>query len=417
MGISIQACSCLKNQTEEKKSEFKPTLTYNPSLKKKNIFDYYPMTTTVNSVNNNEEKEKLSKEKSFSFKEENQNYIIIDSEDIIKQKEQEIIPESLLEADLLLKKEFNKEFLSNIDLKENEDINNKEKIKTDCLIRKNNLNEEISIYKGEIDSEGNYNGFGELYLKAGKKYEGIFINNKLNGYGRLIDLFGNICYEGYFKDNQLLDGKGKIIKINEDGNIIIYKGDIKNMKKEGKGIEENSKEGKKYTYQGSFQNDLYEGNGKIIFDKNEFYEGDFKNGKMTGIGYYKWKDNTSYEGEFLDGKKHGKGIFKWPDKSEYEGSYVNNIKEGYGEYRWPNGKKYLGMFKNGEKHGKGVYIKKTGEKKEVFYDKGVLVKNYPADNDNNKGISNENNDDKILIFTGSKDFFYKENLSSKDFKE
>ena len=402
MGISIKACSCLKTPNEDKKTEFKPTLTYNPSLHKKNIADYYPTTTSVNTANN-EEKQIISKEKTFSFKDENKNYIIINSEDIIKQKEEEIIPETLLEADLMIKKEFNKEFLSQINLKENnEEINTKEKIKTNCLIRKNSSDEEISIYKGEIDSEGNYNGYGELYLKTGKKYEGIFINNNLNGYGRLIDLFGNICYEGNFKDNQLLDGKGKIIKINEDGSKIIYKGDIKNMKKEGKGIEENNKEDKKYTYQGSFQNDLFEGNGKIIFDKNEFYEGDFKSGKMTGNGYYKWKDNTSYEGEFLDGKKHGKGLFKWPDNSEYEGSYVNNIKEGYGEYRWPNGKKYQGMFKNGEKHGKGVYIKKTGEKKEVFYVNGVLVKK-------NSAIINENTDN--IFFYSSRD------LNSKEIKE
>lgn len=97
--------------------------------------------------------------------------------------------------------------------------------------------------------------------------EGKFENGKLNGYGRLINLFGINCYEGYFKDNQLLDGKGKIIKIEDNGDKIIYEGDIKNMKKEGKGIEKN----KNYTYLGSFKDDLRHGKGKIIFNEGEEY--------------------------------------------------------------------------------------------------------------------------------------------------
>ena len=424
MGISIQYCSCLRNPKDEKISEFQPQLNdNNPENKKKNknILEFYPISTTVNSVNTEEkEKEKFFESKQFSFKASYSNdtlskqdiikiqavfrgYIyrkkfknkikqnlIQDSEKFIKEKEKEFIPENLLKTDLILKKEFNEEFLSKLDLKEN---NKSIKFKTKCLIKKTNLKDEYSLYRGEIDLKGYYNGYGELYIKTGKKYEGKFTNNKLNGYGRLIDLFGIKCYEGIFKDDKLMDSKGKIISFKEDNNNIVYKGDIKNMKKEGKGIEEKKNE---YTYMGSFKNDLYEGNGKIIFDKNEFYEGDFLKGKITGNGYYKWKDKTSYEGEFLDGKMHGKGIYKWPDGSEFEGNYSNNLKEGYGEYRWTNGKIYQGMYKNGVKHGKGVYIKKNGQKKEVMYNKGELVKNYVKEY--------ENNDNDILSI-----YSYKEN--------
>ena len=219
--------------------------------------------------------------------------------------------------------------------------------------------------------DGKFNGYGELYYKNGKKLEGKFENGKLNGYGRLINLFGINCYEGYFKDNQLLDGKGKIIKIEDNGDKIIYEGDIKNMKKEGKGIEKN----KNYTYLGSFKDDLRHGKGKIIFNEGEeYYEGEFTNGKMTGYGFYKWSNNNTYKGQFLDGNLHGKGIFKWNDGNEYEGDYVNNIKEGQGEYRCKNGKKYKGPYKNGKQHGIGILTTPNGESFEVEYNDGIVVK-------------------------------------------
>ena len=203
-----------------------------------------------------------------------------------------------------------------------------------------------------------------------KTLEGKFDNGKLNGYGRLIDLFGVICYEGTFKDNQLMDGKGKIIKIGDGGDKTIYEGDIKNMKKEGKGIEKN----KFYTYLGSFNDDLKHGKGKIMYEEGDSYEGDFLNDKLTGYGKYKWENNNTYEGEFLDGNMHGKGLYKWADGNEYEGQYINNIKEGAGEFRWKNGKKYKGPFQNNKPHGIGLMTKANGETIEVEYENGKIVK-------------------------------------------
>ena len=216
---------------------------------------------------------------------------------------------------------------------------------------------------------GKFNGYGELYFKNGKKYEGKFEDGKLNGYGRLIDLFGIICYEGIFKDNILLDGKGKIIKIEEDGDKTIYEGDIKNMKKEGSGIEKN----KDLTYLGCFSNDLRNGKGKIIYKEGDSYEGDFSNGQITGYGIYKWADKNTYEGDFLDGHMHGKGKYKWDDGNEYEGQYINNIKEGLGEFRWKNGKKYKGPFKGNKPHGIGMLTLKNGETFEVEYENGKII--------------------------------------------
>jgi hypothetical protein len=393
MGITIEACSCLKKGNEEQ-TEFKPKISQNNQK-----------TTTENSVSNKTScvlSLKFSENKPFSFtnlkapsntkrkpeltiqavaraylfrknffKEKGlKEQLTLISNENIKKNEKEYISDNLLETDKLIKKDFNDDFLLKLEAKDKKEKPSKFNVKTDCLLRKDSNNEDC-LYKGELSLDGKFNGYGELFYKNGKKLEGKFENGKLNGYGRLINLFGINCYEGNFKDNQLLDGKGKIIKIEDNGDKIIYEGDIKNMKKEGKGIEKN----KDYTYLGSFSDDLRHGKGKIIFnDGEEYYEGDFTNGKMTGYGFYKWSNNNTYKGQFLDGKLHGKGIFKWSDGNEYEGDYVNNIKEGQGEYRSKNGKIYKGPYKNGKQHGIGIVTNPNGESFEVEFNNGKAVK-------------------------------------------
>ena len=393
MGITIEACSCLKKSNEEQ-TEFKPKISRNNQK-----------STTENSISNKTScvlSLKFPENKPFSFsnlkgqsntkrkpeltiqaiarahlfrkkfyKEHGlKEQLTIISNQNIKKNEKEYISDNLLETDKLIKKDFNDDFLLKLEAKDKKEKTSKFNVKTDCLLTKDSNNEDC-LYKGELSLDGKFNGYGELYYKNGKKLEGKFENGKLNGYGRLINLFGINCYEGYFKDNQLLDGKGKIIKIEDNGDKIIYEGDIKNMKKEGKGIEKN----KNYTYLGSFKDDLRHGKGKIIFNEGEeYYEGEFTNGKMTGYGFYKWSNNNTYKGQFLDGNLHGKGIFKWNDGNEYEGDYVNNIKEGQGEYRCKNGKKYKGPYKNGKQHGIGILTTPNGESFEVEYNDGKVVK-------------------------------------------
>lgn len=413
MGLSIQTCSCIKGGQDEKKSEFFPEFSKNMNANKRNInfsveknnidFSSNPVSTRDNydiSLKKNvtfsfrksfiERAKTLSPDKIAMIQRIFRAYIYRkrffktkgikdllkqDSNETIQKKESEFISETLIETDKIIKKEFNDDFLDKLQLKES--INspkflNKKKIKTNCLIGKDSNGEEF-FYRGELDLEGKPNGYGELYLKSGKKYEGKFKNGKLNDYGRLIDLFGIKCYEGKFQDNQLMDGKGKIIEIKENGSKVIYEGDIKNMKREGKGIQKNEN----CTYMGDFRNDLKDGHGKAVFNDGDVYEGDFKNDKMTGQGLYQFKENKTYEGEFLDGKFHGKGILKYDNGTEFQGNFVNNLKEGYGEYRRKKGKNYHGMYKANKKHGKGVIIYENGERKEVEYFEDQLVRKHP----------------------------------------
>lgn len=38
------------------------------------------------------------------------------------------------------------------------------------------------------------------------------------------------------------------------------------------------------TYEGNFENGVYDGKGKITYPNGKTYQGDFKNGKMEGQG-------------------------------------------------------------------------------------------------------------------------------------
>ena len=398
MGLSIQSCVCLKNDVEKqteftqlgtdlnKKQSNKNNLF--ASQKKSSIFSintFVDKNSTIlknkdisEDVNKNNLAIKLQRiiraflfrKKFFKF-DGLKDQLISNNDEILKRLDSEFISTPLLETDKIIKKDLNDDFLLKLESSEiRRQKTGQFKIKTDCLVT-TYLNGDPCLYKGELNVDGKFNGYGELYFKNGKKYEGKFDDGKLNGYGRLIDLFGLICYEGIFKDNQLMDGKGKIIKIEASGEKTIYEGDIKNMKKEGMGIEKN----KNYTYVGSFSDDLKHGKGEINYNEtDDKYEGEFLNGKITGNGKYYWANKCTYEGEFLDGKMHGQGVYKWPEGDMYTGHYVNNLREGYGEYIRENGKKYKGEYKGGKPHGKGIIFDKNGNSLEVEYENGKIIK-------------------------------------------
>ena len=295
--------------------------------------------------------------------------LINENVEIINKIEKNFISKSLIKAEKLFinpdfeinwKKYYNNNDINDL-LPENNKINkNNYLITTKCLLSKYK-NKDI-LFKGTMsinsitkDKKNNtYNldnltGKGTLYLKNGKKYEGNFLNGNLNGWCRFINSNG-ICYEGLFISG-ILNGKGKIIKIDKNRRRNIYRGDIKNFKKEGKGEEKTND----FSYEGDFLNDMKCGKGKIHYhNTGDFYEGEFTNGVITGKGFYVWKNKHTYFGDFVDGKMNGKGVYKWTDGNEYEGEYINNIKEGNGIFKWKDGKVFKGKFRNGRPHGKGV---------------------------------------------------------------
>ena len=235
------------------------------------------------------------------------------------------------------------------------------------------LENEVCLFIGQYEKHINQKedfilkGKGSLYYKNGAKYEGIFIENKLNGIGRYITENG-ICYEGIFKKG-ILEGKGLQIILEEDGSKIIYIGTLKNYIKEGKGILET----KTFKYEGTFKNDKRNGKGIIIYkDNGNIYQGDFLNDNINGFGIYTFKNKQSYEGQVVNGVFHGNGTYKWTDGTYFKGTYVNGNREGIGEYKFSNGKIFKGPFKNGKPHGKGKLIIK-GKSYDCEFKYGKLI--------------------------------------------
>ena len=378
MGIPSTYCSCVRDCNDKRIEarfsphntiEFPKPLNRNDNIKKnhnkqqsyENTSNNTGKLTKTNNLVTKQSLESVGDE--LNKKEKSKNDFIICIQSIFRgfsyrKKFNDNIKENLKNSDQntisTLKKLYtNKSYtilLPFIENPFNEEIyKNNNKLKTNCLIKKYEDDEDC-LYKGEIDINKNFDGYGELFLKNGKKYEGFFKNNKLNGEGKLYDT-NNTCYEGNFTDN-ILNGIGKITKINDKNSEIIYKGNIENFKKSGFGKETSSD----YTYEGNFMNDLKNGEGKLTYIDGDYYEGEFKDGEITGTGHYIWTNKHEYNGTFVNGKMHGKGIYKWPDGSKYEGEYINNIKEGNGEFRWKDGRIFKGPFTDGKPNGIGVLI-------------------------------------------------------------
>ena len=60
-------------------------------------------------------------------------------------------------------------------------------------------------------------------------------------------------------------------------------------------------------YEGTWENDLMEGLGKVFYGDRRTYVGKFQNGRLHGIGVMTFPNNFSYQGQFSKGKVEGKG--------------------------------------------------------------------------------------------------------------
>ena len=137
------------------------------------------------------------------------------------------------------------------------------------------------------------NGWGRQSRCNGDVLEGRFENGLLNGKGFFIDKQKN-KYIGEFRDMKKW-GLGKLIT-----NKLIYEGKFINDKIEGKGKIKFLKSG--IEYEGTFVNDHIEGYGKFKWINGDVYEGEVKNNKMHGNGIYYFKNGKIYKGLFENGQ-------------------------------------------------------------------------------------------------------------------
>ena len=130
-------------------------------------------------------------------------------------------------------------------------------------------NEKFFFMKGDYYFGQFFNddmhGKGIIYLNNTIKYDGDFVNNQFNGFGKYYFESGNY-YIGQFKDD-MQNGKGKIF--DKDGNI---------------------------KFEGEYINDHMNGNGKLYLE-NGYYITQFVDDKMVGKGKF-YSSNGTFIGEF-----------------------------------------------------------------------------------------------------------------------
>ena len=101
------------------------------------------------------------------------------------------------------------------------------------------------------------------------------------------------------------------------------------------------------------------------------YQGETNaSGKRHGYGVMEFIDGRSYNGQFENNLFQGKGCLTFADGSFIMGTFLNNKPHGFcsSTLKMPKYIKYEGMFFNGRPHGKGI-----GYLTENTYEEGIFV--------------------------------------------
>ena len=235
------------------------------------------------------------------------------------------------------------------------------------------ISNELILYSKTKDNE-NLNRFIESPYKEQPKYnwengmyKGDIINGKRSGKGIFYYLDGDL-YEGDFQDDKI---QGYGVMNMADGTMYI----------------------------GEWSDFAFNGKGKLYYSTGEYYEGNFVSGNRHGKGVFidpkvnggryegEWKDDIKfglgsiyhsngevYVGEFRHGGYEGKGKLTWPDGCVYEGQFKNDMYSGKGVYTWPDGTRYVGNFLNSKKHGLGTMYYSDGEICELEYKNEEVIR-------------------------------------------
>ena len=237
------------------------------------------------------------------------------------------------------------------------EINIKYKIMIDKVkIINNNKMEKILIISTKIIQQNQYNNdklekMKNLYrlTEIIKNTYNLYNNNYYNSLN-----FNNILI--YFHKNKIYTNKElneefqNIMKIKtekENSKNYEYQEKIKNYENIIKQIKTDydtlkDKYQKEFNHKTDFQ---------VIKFSNGTYEGEIKNGKREGKGIMYYNDGNRYEGEFKNGQREGKGIMYYKDGDRYEGEFKNGKKHGKGIYYYNNGDREMGDYYKGVEYG------------------------------------------------------------------
>ena len=186
-------------------------------------------------------------------------------------------------------------------------------------LMKINLNYYI-LYAGKfIIYETNEKGKEYCWGRPGEIiFEGEYKNGERNGKGKEYYEYSRLMFEGNYKNGKR-NGKGK--EFYDNGKI----------KFEGEFLYGQKWNGRQYNSENNNYNEIKNGDGFIMEydnDGNLVYEGEYKNGKRNGKGkeFYK-KDSIKFEGEYFNDKKWNGKLYEY---DIYDDKKIYEIKNGKG---------------------------------------------------------------------------------------
>ena len=216
-------------------------------------------------------------------------------------------------------------------------------------------------YEGEWKN-GKRDGLGIYIKKNVARFIGYFIQDSVNGFGKLTDSNGDE-YIGYWKNSEA-NGLG----IYTRKKIISYRGWWKNDKQDKFGIEK----WPMLDFIGDYLNGVKEGYG-IMNIKCGLYEGEMSGGNFNGIGKFTFNDKRKYEGEFSNNKMEGYGILYLPNNKIFVGQFKDDFQNGFGVF-YTDKKIYIGFWQNSLLEGEVIIIEGNKIKKQIW-DEGRMCKN------------------------------------------
>ena len=216
------------------------------------------------------------------------------------------------------------------------------------------LENDTFLYVGEIINNS-MDGQGRYFDKEFKSLEyGQFRNGATNGYAIKEDSYGNLIYDGNWKDG-LYHGYGEWFLDDQS-----YKGSYVEGLKEGKGRYDFGDR----IYEGEWKKDFEHGYGKTIYQNGDIAEGQYVYGLKDGKTRITYNNGSIFEGHFKAGKRHGVGtssIHLGKDLFDiFEGNYYRGKRHGKGRYTYANGDQETGTYRFDQLHGESIVTFKDG---------------------------------------------------------
>jgi len=198
--------------------------------------------------------------------------------------------------------------------------------------------------------EGRMHGHGELNRQDGSHYRGDFVAGQRDGQG--VEESDEGLYNGSWA-NDLPNGEGRF----HDTSGAVYTGFWVDGHRQGLGTYTDSRGS---VYEGDWYDDVPDGFGVLSHPDGSGYQGEWQSGVQQGYGTSVSEAEVIYEGTWIDGRRQGFGVVRRPDGSRYEGEWVAGHRQGRGRESHPDGSYHDGEWSEDHPLGEGVRRDRTG---------------------------------------------------------